>query len=555
MEPAASCPVPAPGPPRVALVAHSAPRAFGPLVALFALAALAFLAWRAATTDWSVPFAGLLLAADVYGALTTGLFLAITRRVDVPVPRPAPDPMPAVDVLIPTINEPPDVVRATVAGALAMAGRRRVLVLDDGDRPPVAALCRELGARHLARRSAAHAKAGNLNFGLAHTDAPLLVTLDADHIPHPELIRRLAGYFDDPAVGFVQTPQTYYNTDSFLFRRRRGGRTWSEQGMFYEVIQPAKNRANAAFYVGTSAMLRRSALDSVGGFATGTATEDIHTSLRLHARGWRSLYHPEPLALGLEAASLREFHRQRRRWAAGSLGLLARSGDSPLAARGLTPAQRANYLSATLAHAQGVQRGAYLLVPLLCLLMRRSPVDVDPWLLLAAYVPFLALSLTLTWLFSRGTYHPLHTEAYGAGSMLTQLAALRGVLQVQRKFDVSRKRVARTERTWVRAGLWAVVGLAALTVTGAAALLATRGGDPHLAGLAVGSGVAALAAGAVLGAFLAHLRRWERAAAPPATTPGQVLARLRAEVAPGPRVPAAGPAGPGAVPDPAGAVA
>ena len=86
--------------------------------------------------------------------------------------------------------------------------------------------------------------------------------------------------------------------------------------MFYDVIQPAKNRWNSAFFVGTSAVLRRSALDEIGGFATGTATEDIHTSLRLHARGWRSLYVPEPLAFGLEAESLREFHKQRVRWAA-----------------------------------------------------------------------------------------------------------------------------------------------------------------------------------------------------------------------------------------------
>src|SRR3977135_4354738 len=98
--------------------------------------------------------------------------------------------------------------------------------------------------------------------------------------------------------------------------------------MFYECLQPAKNCFNAAFFCGSGAVLRRSALDAVGGFATGTATEDIHTSLRLHSRGYRSLFLPERLAHGLAAWDFKEYHRQRVRWGAGSLGLLFRSADS-----------------------------------------------------------------------------------------------------------------------------------------------------------------------------------------------------------------------------------
>ena len=64
------------------------------------------------------------------------------------------------------------------------------------------------------------------------------------------------GYFDDPRVGFVQSPQCFHNTGSFVFRRTSKGR-WFEQGTFYNVIQPAKNRFNSAFFVGTSAVIRR----------------------------------------------------------------------------------------------------------------------------------------------------------------------------------------------------------------------------------------------------------------------------------------------------------
>lgn len=517
-------------PPRVELRPMHAPRLFPVLVGVYVVVAGAFLAWRLTTVAWDVWFAPLLFAADVFAVFTTVLFLVITRRIDVPVPR-RPERPYVVDILIPTINEPPDVLRATIAAATQVEGHRAVLVLDDGDRAEVARLCAELGAEYHARRDNRHAKAGNLNHGLRFTDAELVATLDADHIARPDFLTRLVGYFDDPAVGFVQTPQTYYNHDSFLFRRRRDQSLWSEQGMFYDVIQPAKNRANAAFYVGTSAILRRSALDEVGGFATGTATEDIHTSLRLHARGWRSLFVPEVLALGLEASSLREFYRQRRRWAAGSLGLLLRSADSPLVAPGLTLGQRMNYLSATLAHGQGVQRAFYLLIPAVCVATRTSPVTVDPLLLLAAYIPFLAVSLGLTWLFSRGTYHPWHTEAYGLASIPTHLSALKGVLHIQRKFEVSRKRVTRGEPTWVRRALWGFVLVAVLTLVVALGLLAASPGDDDLVPLVIACALATVVNGGLLASFLVYLRRYERVDHTHAqVAPGEVLATHTAPV-------------------------
>src|SRR5205823_5869328 len=132
------------------------------------------------------------------------------------------------------------------------------------------------------------------------------------------------------------------------------------------------------------------------GFATGTATEDIHTSLRLHAAGWHSIFLPRPLAFGLEVDNLREYYRTRRRWAAGSLGLLFRSPDSPLRIRGLTATQRLSYLSSTLAHLQGIQRLCFFLVPVLALFSLRNPVAVSFAGFGVATSLFAGLSLWLT---------------------------------------------------------------------------------------------------------------------------------------------------------------
>ena len=434
-----------------------------------------YLVWRTVIVNWHVWFGPIIYAAELYSIFMTVSSLWILHKVHVPIHRPARLAARHVDVFIPTYNEPLTVLEMTVHAAKRVRGVGRVLVLDDGNRAEVAQMARRLRADYFAPEHNPHAKAGNMNNGLAHSTADFILCLDADHVPKASILERTVGYFDDPRVGFVQSPQCFHNTGSFVFRRTSKGR-WFEQGTFYNVIQPAKNRFNSAFFVGTSAVIRRSALDGIGGFATGTATEDIHTSLRLHARGWKSVFVPEPLAVGLEAESLKEFFRQRRRWAAGSLGLLIRSPDSPLRARGLSWQQRLNYVNATLAHALGLQKVASFLLPVACVMAVASPVTIN-WAV-ASYVllGFTIFSIGLTYVFSRGTYHPILTEAYMMANSAAHISGLWGVIKVQKKFSVSRKLAPKSERTWLKVVLWGIVGVAVAGLIRSLDLLATANG-------------------------------------------------------------------------------
>lgn len=364
------------------------------LLYVYLIIALPYITWRATVINWAVWYGPLVYLAECYGVLTTILFLAITQKIYLPVHRPV-SRRSTVDVFITTYNESLTIIEPTLAAACRVRGITKMLLLDDGNRPEVKALAKRYNVEYYARTTNEHAKAGNLNNGLKYSQAEFILELDADHIPLPNFLERTLGYFDDPAVAFVQTPQTYYNHDSFLFRRTRR-RLWSEQCMFYDIIQIAKNRWNASFFVGTSAVLRRAALESVGGFATGTATEDIHTSLRLHANSWKSVFVPEALAFGLEATNLKEFYKQRRRWAAGSLGLLVRSPDSPLSTGGLSLAQRLNYLSATLAHLQGIQKLFFFLVPVFAILTLAGPVVINLAVYSLIFVAFVATSIGIT---------------------------------------------------------------------------------------------------------------------------------------------------------------
>ena len=273
------------------------------LVGVHAALALPYLAWRAGwTLNFEHPvYAVVFLLAEAFCVVSSWVFYQlVAARGEPPVP-PPPTHRPTVDVLICTYNEEIDLLRTTAVAARDMDGAPAVWICDDGRRPAVEALAREIGVGYLTRPSNEHYKAGNLNNALEHTTGELVLVLDADHVPRGALAERLASFFADPKVGLVQTPQVYYNIDSYQHHvSNRTRRLWHEATVFHHMMQPGAQRRNAAFFVGTGAMLRRAALDQVGGFATGSITEDIHTSIRLHGAGWRSVYVDEALGF-LEA--------------------------------------------------------------------------------------------------------------------------------------------------------------------------------------------------------------------------------------------------------------
>jgi cellulose synthase (UDP-forming) len=259
--------------------------------------------------------------------------------------------LPVVDVVIVTYNEPLEVLERSVVGALALDWpERRVWVLDDGSRPWLGEWCAAKGVRWVTRPGNAGGKAGNLNAWLAATlgeAAPLLLVLDADFVPQTNLLWRVAGFFDDPTVGLVQTPQSFFNPDPIQMNLLCGPSFADEQRFFYHHFQPSLDAWGAAFCCGTSFVVRREALDAVGGVPTDTVTEDMMTTYALAAAGWRTLYLDEPLSAGLAPEGLAEFVNQRARWCLGTVQAL-RSPWSPLRNRRAGWGSRLAFLNAQL---------------------------------------------------------------------------------------------------------------------------------------------------------------------------------------------------------------
>jgi cellulose synthase (UDP-forming) len=340
-------------------------------VAVTALAVTAaYLGWRGAETmNWSVWWLSLpLLLVEIQAAVSLALFAHATWDTTVVPDRAAAVPAGKIAVLIPTYNEAPEVLLPTIAAAAVLKPSHETWVLDDGDRPEVAALTRTLGVRYLARATHEHAKAGNLNHALEVIDADFIAVLDADHVALPGFLLHTLGYFIDPKMAIVQTPQDFYNIESFehqgrhtVLHRYHHLRRYNEQELFYRVIQPGKNRWGGAFWCGTSAVVRTAALRDVGGVAVDTVTEDIHTTIRLHRRGWRTHYHDEVLARGLAAADAKQYASQRVRWGTGAMGVLR--VENPLVVSGLTPGQRLTYAATLLGWFDSWRSLTYLLLP------------------------------------------------------------------------------------------------------------------------------------------------------------------------------------------------
>jgi hypothetical protein len=254
-------------------------------------------------------------------------------------------------------KEPLAMLRATLEGAVRVRhnGHLDVWLLDEGNDPEVKALCAKLGVHHFSRKGIARynqsqgafrarTKHGNYNAWLdAHGDGyEFLASVDTDHVPLPDFLERMLGYFRDPDVAFVVGPQVYGNYDHPVTKAAE-----SQQFLFHALIQRAGNAYGAPMFVGTNNAVRISVLRGIGGLYD-SITEDMATGLEVHCRRnpatgrkWRSVYTPDVLAVGEGPSSWTDFFTQQLRWSRGTYEtLLTQFWKTPLR---LSPGRFFNY--------------------------------------------------------------------------------------------------------------------------------------------------------------------------------------------------------------------
>lgn len=364
----------------VAMVVRRVPGRFSTLmlIVLSLTVSCRYIWWRyTATLNLSSPldmlFGSLLLLAETYSwaVLVMGYIQTAMPLRRAPAAMPADTSgWPTVDLMIPTYNEDLSVVAPTVYAALGMdwpKDKLRIYLLDDGRRDEFREFAQAAGIHYLTRPDGRHAKAGNLNHALGKTDGELVAIFDCDHIPTRSFLQMTVGWFlKDPKLALVQTPHHFFSPDPFERNLGLFGTRPNENTLFYGLVQDGNDLWNAAFFCGSCAVLRRTALAEIGGFAVETVTEDAHTALRLHRHGYNSAYLRIPQAAGLATESLSAHIGQRIRWARGMVQIFRK--DNPMLGKGLSIFQRLCYLNAMLHFLAGIPRIIYLTAPLAFLL-------------------------------------------------------------------------------------------------------------------------------------------------------------------------------------------
>ena len=358
-----------------------------------------------------------LMAAELYAflVLVLGFFQVLwpLRRKPLPLPH-AVDQWPTVDIYIPTYNEPLKVVRPTILAALDIDWPRdkiKIYVLDDGRREDFRSFCEEVGAVHLTRSDNKHAKAGNINRALQRTNGEYIAIFDCDHIPTRSFLQVGMGWFlKDPKMAMMQTPHHFFSPDPFERNLGTFRKVPNEGELFYGLLQDGNDLWNATFFCGSCAIMRRSALAEVGGVAVETVTEDAHTALKMHRRGWRTGYLNIAQAAGLATESLSAHVGQRIRWARGMAQIFRI--DNPFLGPGLTFGQRICYANAMLHFFYGLPRIIFLTAPLSYLFFQAHVIEAAALMIAAYALPHIALS-SLTNSRIQGRYrHSFWAEAY-----------------------------------------------------------------------------------------------------------------------------------------------
>jgi cellulose synthase/poly-beta-1,6-N-acetylglucosamine synthase-like glycosyltransferase len=376
---------------------------------------------------------------------------------------------PKVSLHVPAHAEPPEEVIATLDALSRLEYPNfEVLVIDNNTADPalwrpVEEHCRRLGERfrffHLENWPGA--KAGALNFALTRMapDAEIVSVIDADYRADPKFLVSLIGYFDDPRLGFVQTPHAYRGWEGSLYQRMCN---W-EYGIFFATTLRSRNERTAAITVGTMCLIRRRALEEAGGWAEWCVTEDSELAPRIHALGYSSIYVNAVFGRGLIPDTFAGYKQQRFRWTYGPVQelkrhfrlFLPRRWASPSALR---PAQKVHHMSHGLDH---VATGAgFLLAPLglvsAALMVREGvviPLPAPVWLALTITVP---ARLLLQWVSYRAALGCRFTDMLGA---LVASRALGHTLSVASVWGVFTRRIP-----WVRTNKFKTLpmGLAAL---------------------------------------------------------------------------------------------
>lgn len=377
---------------------------------------------------WEIIFGVLLVGSEIITTLTT--FELFYRKVKsskmcLELPTLSEEMYPHVDVFIATHNEPVELLYKTVNACTFMEypdkKKVHIYLCDDGNRTKVKELANAFGIGYLGMENNSHAKSGNLNHALSKTTSPLIATFDADMIPRSSFLLKTVPYFLLPKlkkredgkweqrsedemdksfkIGFIQTPQSFYNPDLFQFNLYGEKTIPNEQDFFSREVNNIRNSINGVAYTGSNTVIAREALEDIGGFPTDTITEDFETGILIQSRGYTTYSTEEPQAAGLTPDNIQSMIKQRVRWARGVIQS-CKNTKIPFT-KGLTMGAKISYFVSFLYWWSFLNRFIFILAPIMFALFDFKVVEADFLELIIFWLPsYIAYSLAMRFLSS-----------------------------------------------------------------------------------------------------------------------------------------------------------
>ena len=320
-------------------------------------------------------------------------------KISVPKPKP---PQQGLKVAIFTTSspgEPLSMFEKTLAACAHISYPHTTYLLDDTGDHRFRETAERNGAVWLELVGYPGAKAGKINEALKITTEDFILVLDPDHIPFPNFLDEVLGYFDDPSISYVQVSQAYYNQYRSFTAKGAAEQTYG----FYGPTQMGMYGHNCAVAIGANCTFRRKALDSIGGHGIGLA-EDLITAIRIHAKGWKSIYAPVIVSRGLVPEDLGSFCKQQLKWARGVHEVLF--AEIPVLWRKLSFWQKISYTTIGSYYFSGFTTFLFLLIPYLFLLFGWLPANMDFMEFVGLWLPVVLLAVVIYLYVQQWMCHP-----------------------------------------------------------------------------------------------------------------------------------------------------
>lgn len=347
---------------------------------------------------------------------------------------------PDVDIFVTVAGEPTDIVEETILAAKAIDyPHKNIYILNDGfvakkeNWHEMVDLAKKLSVNCITRQVPGGAKAGNINNALRETRSHLVVIFDADHVPHADFLKKTVPYFADEKMAFVQSPQFYKNFQKNYVTQG----SWEQQQLFFGPICKGKNRLNAATMCGTNMVIRRDMIVEVGGMSEESIAEDFLTGIKLHQKGWKSVYVPEVLAEGLAPEDFLSYYKQQFRWARGAFDVF---GRNLFLSKGMTLAQKIQYFSSVSFYFSGLVVLMNALIPVIYFYTGQVPFIISTMLLATVFLPYLFVTLYMIQKTSGYTF-TFKALAFSMGGFVIHIKAFWAALTKQKSsFQITPKK-------------------------------------------------------------------------------------------------------------------